>query len=233
MSHDFNLIGTAPRAGRRRPAANHLAIAAGATLVLGLAAAFWLGSRADAAERRIEAANLAIEDLMLNLQQRSQFLAQRNADPELVAKLQQLERESTDKGRVLDLLAGKTLGNTAGFSAQLAAFGRRNPDGLWLRHVAITDGGREIAIRGGALEATLVPRFIDALQQEPAFRGTSFQHLELKNSLASGGPVSFSLATACGGDDEAAAEDCREPEATPDADPALEAEIAPVAEAAP
>ena len=34
---------------------------------------------------------------MLNLQERSQFLAQRNADPELIVKLQQLERESTDR----------------------------------------------------------------------------------------------------------------------------------------
>jgi hypothetical protein len=225
MSHEFNLIGTAPRAARRRPATSHLAIAAGATLVLGLAAAIWLGSRANAAEGRIEAANLAIEDLMLNLQERSQFLAQRNADPELVAKLQLLERESTDKGRVLDLLAGKALGNTAGFSDQLAAFGRRNPDGLWLRRVSITDGGREIAIRGGALEAALVPRFIDALQEEPAFRGTSFQHFELENSP--GGAVNFSLATACGGADEAAAEDCREPEAAPEAEAAPDAGPAP------
>ena len=220
MSHDFNLVGTATRAGRKRTATSHVAIAAGATLALGLAAAIWLGSRADAAERRIEAANLAIEDLMLNLQERSQFLAQRNADPELVVKLQQLERESTDKGKVLDLLGGKTLGNTAGFSAQLAAFGRRNPDGLWLRHVAITDGGREIAIQGGALDAALVPRFIGALQEEPVFRGTSFQHFEMENSPGGGGPVSFTLATACAGGDEAAAEECREPEAQPVAEAA-------------
>jgi len=217
VSQDFNLIGTAPRAGRKRAATSH-AIAAGATLALGLAAAIWLGSRADAAERRIEAANLAIEDLMLNLQERSQFLAQRNADPALVTKLQELERESADKGQVLDLLGGKTLGNTAGFSAQLAAFGRRNPDGLWLRHVAISDGGREIEIRGGALDAALVPRFIGALQEEPVFRGTSFQHFEMEDSPVRGGPVSFSLATACGGGGEAAAEDCREPETEPGAE---------------
>ncbi len=220
MSQDFNLIGAAPRASRRRPAASQVAIAAGATLVLGLAAAAWIGSRASAAERRIEAANLAIEDLMLNLQERSQFLAQRNADPALVAQLRQLERESTDKGKVLDLLAGKTLGNTAGFSAQLAAFGRRNPDGLWLRRVSITDGGREMAIQGGALDAALVPRFIAALQEEPAFRGATFQSFELGNPAGAGGAVSFSLATACGGGDAAQAEDCREPEAAPAAEAA-------------
>ncbi len=195
MSHEFNLIGAAPRAGRRKPAVAQVAIAVGATLALGFAAAFWIGGRADAAERRIEAANLAIEDLMLNLQERSQFLAQRNADPELIAKLQQLERESADKGKVLDLLAGKTLGNTAGFSAHVAALGRRNPDGLWLRRVAISDGGREIELRGGALDSALVPQFIAALQEEPAFRGTTFQHLELENAPGGAGPVKFSLAT--------------------------------------
>ncbi len=213
MSQEFNLLGAAPRAAHRHPTSIQLAIALGATLALALAASAWLGARADAAERRIEGTNRAIEDLMLNLQERSQFLAQRNADPALVARLKLLERETADKGKVLDLLAGKTLGNTAGFSSHLAALGRRYPDGLWLQRVTITDGGREMAIRGRALDAALVPRFIAALQDEPAFRGTSFQRLELENPPGGSGTVGFQLATACGGGEETTAADCGEPAA--------------------
>lgn len=223
MSQEFNLLGAPPRASHRRPTAIQVALAAGATLAVALAASAWLGARADGIQGRIQAANTAIEDLMLNLQERSQFLAQRNADPALVAKLQQLERESADKGKVLDLLAGKTLGNTAGFSSHLAALGRRYPDGLWLRQVTISDGGREMAIRGRALDAALVPRFIAALQQEPAFRGTSFQRFVLENPPGGSGTVSFTLATACDGGDEAAAADCAEPASDPSADSAAEA----------
>ncbi len=198
MTQDFNLLGAAPRGAKRAPSAVQAAVAAGAVLAIGLAAGTWLNMRADAAERRIQAANVSIEDLMLNLQERSQFLAQRNADPALVSQLQQLERESTDKGKVLDLLAGKTLGNTAGFSTYLAALGRRYPDGLWLRQVQIGDGGRQVAIRGRALDAALVPRFIAALQEEPAFQGTSFERFELSRPEGGSGSVSFALATACG-----------------------------------
>jgi hypothetical protein len=211
MTQDFNLLGAGPKTGRRKPAALPVGVAAAAALAIGLAAGYWLDTRADAAEKRIEAANLAVEDLILNLQERSQFLAQRNADPALVAKLQQLERESADKGKVLDLLAGRTLGNTAGFSAQLAALGRRYPDGLWVRQLEISDGGRRLAIHGGAVDAVLVPRFIGALREEPAFRGTSFERFVLEDRPGEGGNVRFTLASGCEAGGEAIdAADCVE-----------------------
>jgi Fimbrial assembly protein (PilN) len=196
MKQEFNLLGSATQGSPRTPSAMQVAVAAGAVLAVALAAGAWIGMEAGAAEKRIQAANTAIDDLMLSLQERSQFLAQRNADPGLVAKLQQLERESTDKGKVLDLLAGRTLGNTAGFSGHLAALGRRYPDGLWLRHVAISDGGRQMAIQGRATEPALVPRFIAALRAEPAFQGTTFERFELARTEGGTGPVRFTLATA-------------------------------------
>lgn len=197
MNQDFNLLDSAPRSAQRSPSIEQLGWLAGAVLAIGIVSGVWLDWRADAAEQRIEQANAAIEDLVLSLQERSQFLAQRNADPALVGRLRQLERESTDKGRVLDLLSGRTLGNTAGFSAHLAALGRRHPDGLWLRHVQIGDGGRQISLRGQAVSADLVPRFIDALQNEPAFQGAAFEQLEMTRRADGGGTVSFALATAC------------------------------------
>jgi len=217
MGQEFNLLGAAPRASRQRPAAKQVALAVGVTLVVAVTASAWLGARADAAEERIAAASLAVEDLILNLQERSQFLAQRNADPALVERLQRLERESTDKGKVLDVLAGRALGNAAGFSAHLAALGRRYPDGLWLRQVTIAEGGQQVELRGRALDAALVPRFIAALRDEPAFQGTAFQRFELENAPGGGGPVSFALATHCSED----VADCAEPDAAmgPDTNP--------------
>ena len=199
MNQEFNLLGTAQRTAQRTPSATQAAWLAGAVLAVGIVSGLLLDWRADAAETRIDRANAGIEDLILNLQERSQFLAQRNADPALVSRLKDLERESSDKNRVLDLLGGKTLGNTAGFSTHLAALGRRNPDGLWLRQVRISDGGRRMALQGNALSADLVPRFIDALQLEPAFQGMAFEHLQIARPPG-GGPVSFSLATPCGDD---------------------------------
>jgi Tfp pilus assembly protein PilN len=211
MNQDFNLLGVPSHSAHGYPNAFQVACAAGVVLAIGLATAWWLNYRAGAAEQQIAAANTAIEDLVLNLQERSQFLAQRNADPALVSRLQQLERESTDKGKLLDNLAGKTLGNTAGFSAQLAALGRRHPDGLWLQQIRIGDGGRQVTIRGRARDAALVPQFIGALQAEPAFSGVSFERFEMKNPSQPAGALSFALESGC--DDSATpdVEACPEP----------------------
>ncbi len=197
MRQEINLLGPARRSAQDLPTAMHAAAFVGVVLAIGLVSSLWLDLRANGAEKRIVAATAAIDDLMLNLQERSQFLAQRNADSALVSRLRQLERETTDKGRVLDVLSGKTLGNTAGFSAHLAALGRRHPDGLWLRYLQISDGGRQMALRGRAVSADLVPRFIDALQAEPAFQGTAFEHFAMTRPQSGAGPVSFSLSTAC------------------------------------
>jgi len=217
MNQDFNLLGNAPSATQRLPTAEQAAWLVGIVLVLGVLSGLFVQWRASVAEDRIVTANAAIEELMLSLQERSQFLAQRNADPALVGKLQQLERESTDKGRMLDLLDGRTLGNTTGFSGYLTALGRRNPDGLWLRKVQIADGGRRIALQGSALDADLVPQFIDALQHEPAFNGVAFDEFKI-NRPKDGGPVTFSLGSPCAEGQEcaeAAAAEAAPPEAGP------------------
>lgn len=217
MSQDFNLLGTASRSTSGALSATHVAWTAGAVLAIGIATAFWLNFRADQAEKRIALGNTAIEALVQSLQERSQFLAQRNANPELVDRLQQLERESTDKGRVLNVLSGKTLGNMAGFSTHLAALGRRHPDGLWLQQIRIGDGGRQMMIRGRAVNAALVPQFIGSLQSEPAFSGVSFERFEMKDKKDAAGPLSFTLESGC--DDAATPEIEACPEPVPEATP--------------
>jgi hypothetical protein len=217
MNPEFNLLSTGPRNTHSALSITHVAWAAAAVIAIGVATAFWLNFRAGQAEKRIALTNTAIEDLILNLQERSQFLAQRNANPDLVNRLQQLERESTDKGRVLDVLSGKTLGNMAGFSMHLAALGRRHPDGLWLQQIRIGDGGRQVTIRGRAVNAALVPQFIGALHAEPAFSNVSFERFEMKDPKNAAGPLSFALESGC--DDAATPEIEACPEPAPEPQP--------------
>jgi len=213
MNEDFNLLGSGPQRSESALSMAQIGKLVLAVAVLGIGTAFWLNWRAGEAEKRIALANTAIETLVGDLQERSQFLAQRNANPALVDRLQSLEQESTDKGRVLNAMSGKTLGNSAGFSAQLAALGRRHPDGLWLQGLRIGDGGKEVTIRGRALSPSLVPLFIGALQAEPAFAGVSFERFEMKDPRDATGPASFALESGC--DDAATPEIETCPEAAP------------------
>jgi hypothetical protein len=205
MSQDINLLGAAQSASRQLPTALHAAVLAAAILTAGIAASYRMDGQVAAEDARLTDANAAIDELVFSLEERSQFLAQRNTDAALLSGLLSLEREAADKARVLDLLSGETLGNTDGFSEHLAALGRRHPPGLWLDDVRIGEGGRQVLLRGNALRAELIPRFIEGLQMEPAFEGTAFQSFEL-----AGAPVRFALATGCEDGEEGARLACFE-----------------------
>lgn len=209
MRQDINLLGPALRVAQRPPTAAQSLMISGVAVLLCLAGWLWLARLTDVGDARIARANAAVERLVLNLEERSNSLAQRDVNPALIVRLQQLERDAVDKARVLDLLGGRTLGNTQGFSAKLAALGRRHPDGLWLERVRISDGGRQMALRGRAASADLVPRFMEALRLEAAFAGTAFHSFELSRRKGVDGPVSFTLQTTCGdAEDEAARAAC-------------------------
>jgi Fimbrial assembly protein (PilN) len=204
MSQDINLLMTSSGARSRHPSARHLGIALLGLIVLCVGAGVWYDVRNDTLARRTGELNNRIDELITNLQERSQFLADRNADPALVAELQRREREAGDKSRVMNLLSGKSVGNTTGFSDYLVAFGRRFPNGLWLNHIEIGDGGSQVLLSGRTLDAQLVPRFLTELRHEPVMAGTPFQILSMSEDEKGTGPLQFTLASACGEGEDAA-----------------------------
>lgn len=209
---DINLLTLPSGSGARHPAAREVAIALIAVIAIGAAFGFWYDHRDRALTRATRDLNADIDDLVMNLEERSHFLAERNADPELVAELKDREQEADDKSRVLDLLSGESVGNTDGFSAHLSALGRRHPEGLWLEHIRIGDGGRQILLRGFALDADLVPRFLAGLGQEPVLAGMPFATFALAADGHGGSPLQFALATVCeAGDDACIALAARDP----------------------
>lgn len=221
---DINLLTLPSARGRsKHPAAREVGIALVCVIALGSALGFWYDHRDRTLERATRDLNAEIDDLVMNLEERSYFLAERNADPLLLAELKRREREADDKSRVLDLLRGESVGNTDGFSSHLAALGRRHPQGLWLEHIRIGDGGREFLLRGQTLDADLVPRFLDNLRQEPVMAGTPFATFALAADENRSGPLQFALATACetGEDETCVVLAARDPDET-DGDGVLE-----------
>jgi hypothetical protein len=197
MKQDINLLTTSPGRSSRQPAARQLGILLLALIVLGVGAGAWREHRRAALEQSLADLGDEIDELVADLEDRSNFLAERNADPALVAELKRREREADDKSRVLDLLSGESVGNTAGFSAKLAAFGRRHPQGLWLENIRIAAGGRQLMLVGRTLHAGLVPQFLSELQSEPALAGTAFATFTMAADDGAPTPLRFALATAC------------------------------------
>ncbi|MGH8167678.1 MAG: PilN domain-containing protein [Woeseiaceae bacterium] len=208
---DINLLIGAPRRSSPRPTARQSGITLLALMIFGVVAGLWQENRRASLEQAAATLNADIDGAMMSLEERSLYLAERDADPALVAELKRREREADDKSRVLDLLSGESVGNTDGFSAHLAAFGRRHPEGLWLENIRIEDGGRQLMLAGRTLHASLVPKFLSELQLEPALAGTAFATFTMSEDDSGSGPLRFALATACvqhDGSEATAAEGC-------------------------
>lgn len=81
--------------------------------------------------------------------------------------------------KLLDVLQGGELGNTAGFSVYFGAFSRQAIDGLWLTGFSIHGAGSQMVIDGRATRPELVPAYIKRLNREPAMQGKSFASMEI------------------------------------------------------
>lgn len=121
----------------------------------------------------------------------------------LEAEVMRLEGEVKARQTTLQALNTGELGNTAGFSEFLAAFGRQATPGIWLTSITIADSGNALQVQGRAVRADLMPAFLRALNNEPIMRGRRVTELKLSAKAAapagkgadtqSAGYVEFSL----------------------------------------
>ncbi len=97
----------------------------------------------------------------------------------LEAEVARIDAEVKARQATLDALNTGELGNTAGFSDFLAAFGRRAMHGVWLTRFSIGDAGNELVVTGRALQADLVPAYLGALNGESMMRGRRVVEMRL------------------------------------------------------
>ncbi len=135
-----------------------------------------------APERRLtslEASKKSQATLLEELQKRK---AGRKPDPALAAEVFALDHTVGGKNRLLEALTSHGLANREGFSEHLLGLARQRVDGVWLKRIQITAGGRSMALAGKALSPEAVPKFIEELAPEPAYVGREFQTLLLWNA---------------------------------------------------
>lgn len=99
----------------------------------------------------------------------------------LEEQLQQAQQELERKQRELQALERRVTGGSGGFSGVFAGLGRQRLNGLWLTRIAVDETG-EVHLDGHAELAQLVPRFLQKLGQEPAFRGVEFRSIRIQRT---------------------------------------------------
>ncbi|HKK01022.1 MAG TPA: hypothetical protein VJ955_02545 [Desulfuromonadales bacterium] len=164
--------------------------------VVGLLAAFGVGRwRQDRLENALTAAKAQVAAATRHLAQLEVQYPAKAKDPALAKEADRLAAARDGRAVVLTRLEKKTLGNTSGFSPQFLAFARETVPNLWLRHIMIGHGGRELTLAGGALAATAIPRYLRKLAGEEVFSGMEFDRFRISRPDKTPRQVDFLLET--------------------------------------
>lgn len=140
----------------------------------------------------LEASKKSQATLLEELKKRK---AGRKPDRALAAEVVALDHTVGGKNRLIEALTSHGLSNREGFSEHLLGLARQRVDGVWLRRIQITAGGRSMALAGRALSPEAVPQFIEELAPEPAYVGREFQTLLLQVPETGPPVIDFVLST--------------------------------------
>lgn len=183
MSQQINLFNPAFEKQKQVLAAATMAQGLLLILLMGVGLA-WYGARQVAMLERAAAQSKA--QLAVREARRTKVLANypvRAKDPAIGHALAQAEAERSALLAAQKALQGGSLGNTQGYSAYFRAFANRKVDGLWLTGASIVGADSQIGLQGRALQAALVPAYINALGKDPVLRGKTFARLDIAASV--------------------------------------------------
>ncbi len=108
--------------------------------------------------------------------------APRKKSPELDARIAEAEADLASLQEVSNVIQRGDLGNTAGYAQYFKALARQSTGDLWLTGVSIVGAGQRIGLTGRALEANVVPAYINRLTREPVMQGKSFASLNISQA---------------------------------------------------
>ncbi|MFD2367245.1 hypothetical protein [Pseudoduganella sp. GCM10020061] len=179
MSQQINLFNPVFLKQRKIFTALAMAQALG-VLVVGIAALAWYSQRSEA-ELEEQAAQVTrqLEQRQQSLQNASAQLAPRKKSVELEAQIAIMEMQLKALRDVGGVLERGAFGNTHGYAAYFRAFARQDLPGLWLTGVSIDGAGTNIGIEGRAVDAGMVPGYINLLSREPVLKGRTFGSLRI------------------------------------------------------
>tara|TARA_R110000868_G_scaffold202347_2_gene450081 strand:- start:1257 stop:1883 length:627 start_codon:yes stop_codon:yes gene_type:complete len=149
------------------------------TLVLLLFSGVWLYAFAE--HQSLSA------DASLSEQQKSQHLntvkalqtelANVKKDPQLLIKVEQNLQILALKERVLKELQGQEDLKNNGFARLMLELADNHQSGLWLSHISLD--GRKVQLEGGAIESSLIPKWLNNLGATAYFKGQEFSDTRL------------------------------------------------------
>lgn len=145
------------------------------------------------ANGRMQVARMQLQDQVVkgqltSLQQQVQVFAQaisaRQGDASLPDAIAEQRSGNRERKTVLDMLAQGAAGESRGYAPALQGLSRQTLEGLWLTRFVLASS--TIELHGALLSPSLLPRYIDKLNGEPAFSGRRFAALDMTGVAAAG-----------------------------------------------
>ena len=161
--------------------------------------------QASTSASRLASLNAEQEQLQAQVTAASQQLSARVPDPAITAALVRAQFAVDGRRWLLGRLEEAGASGIV-FSEVLGGLGRQRLEPLWLTHIRIAEGGKQLGLSGQTLSADAVPQYLQRLAAEPALKGREFEYFSISSPEKAGAPLAFSLATGC----EALAEGCAE-----------------------
>ncbi|BFM16977.1 hypothetical protein R50073_31600 [Maricurvus nonylphenolicus] len=137
--------------------------------------------------------NMSMENDIAALEQQKQQLETtvtqlRQSAPKSRAEVIQkevdaLEERVAARGVVRRIITGQNLGNARGFSGHFHGFSRQIGQEVALSSFQLSRGGAHVELQGVTRKASAVPRFLELLQEEENFRGTTFGQLQMARQV--------------------------------------------------
>lgn len=151
-----------------------------AVLLVLVACAIWGWSKEGQERERFVTAEERLHQAQMQLTSLAGQQSQRVIDPLLQAEISSAGQILLGKQEVIAVLDQGGLGERSGFAPYLQGFARQTVDGVWLTGFDLTAGKKTFEVRGRMRQESLLPRFVQQLNQEPVFQGRRFAALDMR-----------------------------------------------------
>lgn len=149
-------------------------------IALGLSLLVWFAQNqvqqlqleAEASQQRLSAQKDRITRL-------AEVVGLRKPNPEVAAQLLEIQNEKAALKQINELLhTGGTPGTANGYSNHLYGLAQQTTPGVWLTGLAFHNN--QMSLEGMALNADVLPSYLNVLQKVPSLKGQSFSIFEMK-----------------------------------------------------
>jgi hypothetical protein len=179
MSQQINLFNPRFQKQKRYLTAPALVLMLGAALFGSLAFAVAARGRVATLEKEAVRLNEEVKAAETRRDAALAGLVPRSKDASVEVQLTQAEAENRALRGVADILEQNRVGNPRGYSEYFQALARGRVSGLWLTGVEIDGAQADIGLRGRALQAELLPGYLNGLARQPVLQGKAFGHVEI------------------------------------------------------